>query len=290
MSKDKTFRVGVMNIVIHPHTHQKYVELWRTTFRARRSVELRSKFKALIGSHHPINSSDHLQGIEGEIYKFFDLDPNGAWYDLDSAKAANQDDLNQIKIPAKLKPDLALFNYVFLPKVHKLVYEAKTSDGKGLSPGSMEKVLSNLFSTPQIQQTFGKVEVTAVPQKDSLLKILKMHRLSSLTIDLRKPNPDDFDQIEKEIMDRLQNMKARRIVEKVIAERGETLKPDAEIRGLAEVAKSNGKVIAEGSDVDGTRVVKSTTTMPLVEATSYDPGNTDAKSALREKAYEMTGN
>lgn len=287
MARDRTFRVGVMNIVIHPHTAQKYADLWRMAYRSRKPVDLRGKFKGLIGSHHPVNSDNPLDGIQGEIYKFFDLDPDSPWFDLESAKKAEQEDVNQIRIPAKLKPDLVLFNYVFFPKVHKLVYEAKTTSGKGLSPGSMEKMLSNLFSNSRIQEEFGTVEVTAVPRRNSLQTLYKIYRLSSLIIDLRKPNADDFSKLERRYMKRLEDMKARRLQETIVAERGQNLEPDDEVKQLAEVAKSNGEVIAHGADADGMPVIKSTRAMPMIEAVSYDPDNSDAKSAILQKANEI---
>lgn len=287
MAKDRTFRVSVMNIVIHPHTAQKYADLWRMAYRSRKPVYLRGKFKGLIGSHHPINADNPLDGIQGEIYKFFDLDPDSPWFDLESAKKADQEDVNQIKIPAKLKPELVLFNYVFFPKVHKLIYESKTTAGKGLSPGSMESMLNNLFSNSRIQEEFGTVEVTAVPRRNSLQTLFKIHRLSSLMIDLRKPNADDFAKLERRFMKRLEDMKARQLREIVVAERGKHLEPDDEVKQLAEVAKSNGEVIAHGADVNGMPVVKSTKAMPMIEAVSYDPDNSDARSAILQKANEI---
>lgn len=287
MGKDRTFRVSVMNIVTHPHTIQKYVELWRTAFRLKQSVDLRAKFKGLIGSVHPIAASNHLDGLQGEIYKYFDLDPKGAWFDLESAKEADPEDVNEIKIPDKLKPDLALFNYVFLPKHHKLIYESKTTDGKSLSPGSMEKILKQIFSHPRILTEFGKVEVTAMPQKDSLATLFRIARLSKVIIDIKKPNADDFAKIEARFMKRMNKMNARGLQETIVAERGENLELDSEAMQLAEVAKSNGQVIVHGYEVDGTPTVKSTKEMPFIEATSYDPDTTDAKSALLQKANEI---
>lgn len=85
-------------------------------------------------------------------------------------------------------------------------------------------------------------------------------------------------------MARLDAMKARREEVKFVAERDQSLELDAEAKALAEVAKSNGKVVAEGYDGTGARVVKSTVSMPLIEPVRCDPDVTDAKTALMEDA------
>lgn len=199
MAKERTFYVSRINVVIHPHSVVRYVDLWRTAFRSRRAVEIGASFKGLIGSAHPVERNNFAAGIQGEFYKYFDLDPAGDWFNLESAKAAEPEDLVELNIPAKLKPDLTLFNYLFVPARHRLIYESKTADGKSLGPLRMEKLLRQIFAGPTVQERFGTVEVTAIPRKNSLDVLYSIPRLSTITIDIRKPNADDDFATEQQI-------------------------------------------------------------------------------------------
>lgn len=297
MAKKSLVRDGVqkrivmcgLNIVTHPHSPESYVKLVRALYALKRPLSIRGTQHLMIGELGPITKGDLLSGMQGSFYRFDQIDPNAPWFNVDNHEAATEDEMAKVSIPSSLKPNLKMFDFVFFPKGHHLYLESLT-DGQTLSPLSALKLLAGLCQVPSILREFGDVEITVVPDKESLEEIFRLYRLAKLSIDVKKPNPDDLEDEEEQVFARLERMGTRRIIEILSAEPGQTIAPDDEVKLLARVAANNGSVKAVGYSVEGERFVESTVDKPLREPIYYDPTVQTSGNALIEGARTYHAN
>ncbi len=286
MARSRKFTIAGLNIVTHPHSSEGYVKLFKSIFRQSLSISVRKNQRVMLGEMRPIvTGQDLVDGIFGRIYEFDQIDPNAPWFNVEKNEVATKDEIAKITIPAELKPNLAFFEYVFYPKTHRLYFITSYSN-ESLSPRYVEKLFLRLVGLPVIMKDFGKVEVTVLPDISQLDKILSIHRLAKLTIDVVKPNPDDNADAEEEVFSRLEQENARRIIQVLVAEPHESLVPNEDTKLLAKVAAidGNGKVEAVGFNEAGEKVEESTTKIPWKEPVSYDPDET----TLTEKFLSFT--
>lgn len=103
-------------------------------------------------------------------------------------------------------------------------------------------------------------------------------------IELVPPNPDDADEIERKLKERLKKQNVRKQTVQLDAERNQSIKPDAETVALAKVAASNGKVTATGHDAAGLKQELSTVDKPMRERVLHDPNVETLFDALRRTA------
>ncbi|SEL32151.1 DUF4747 family protein [Nitrosovibrio tenuis] len=280
MAQNRKITISGLNIVTHPHSPQKYVDLFRSAYRMKKSVALRTTQRLMIGELRRLDSDkEMIEGIYGRIYRFDQIDPNAPWFNVETNEVATQDEIAAITIPDELKPNLAMSDYVFYPRTHKLYYVSYHT-GVVLSPGSLLKLFDNLFSTPTITKEFGKVEITIIPDRTQLSKILALHRLAKLTIDVVRPNPDDNHDDEEEVFRRFDRLNVRRIFQVYTAESMESIKPDHDTTLLAKVAADNGKVTAIGYTASGQRVEESTSYAPWKESITYSPDEQNSPDVL----------
>lgn len=285
MPRERSFEVSAINIVIHPHSPARYLELIRRLGRMRTAVAVRGEYQAMIGTVAPIFEDDPEKGIWGEVWKFFELDPKSEWFNLVKHRRAEPDERKEIRIPPALKPHFSLFYYAFFPKQHLMIVETR-SRGKSLSAGAVAKMLERLCERPAIAAEFGRVEVTVEPSAESLELIFQIPEIRRLRIEVSRPNADDLAEATREVMERLGKMNAERQVVELTAERHESLQPDDDIRTLAEVAQSNGEVEAEGFSNER-RVYESTREHPLKETAKYDPNTQSSLEAFLTKARQL---
>jgi len=282
----RTIRVGAINITTHPHSPQGYLDLLNAIYKVRQPVKIQGKHHAHFGRMTPL-SSDPLDGVTGEFHKYFNLDVDGKWFNVEDLKAANERDVAKINIPDNLKPDFEGFRYVFFPKSHRLFFEVQAYRTSQLSPRHVEKLLTTLFSLPSIVETFGEVDVVIEPEAEKLEEILAMHRLRRLEIQVTRPNQDELSKAEKEVFRRLDEEFAVRETTILHAQPGKSLKPNNDTRTVARVAASNGKVIGEGTNENNRAVKESTQDHPWIEARQYHPSVENEFDVFVEKAKSM---
>ena len=269
MGRNRRFQYSALNIVTQPHSPDGYVALFRALYVLRRAVAVRGSQHLMIGELERVDRDDPLQGFTGRIYRFDQIDPGAPWFNVESKEEASEEELAEIRIPEALKPNLVKFNFVFYPQGHQFYFESMAT-GSTLSEGSMRKFFVTICAVPSIMEQFGPVDITVVPEHEQLARILSLPSLSKLVIDLRRPNADDQADDERVVLERLQRMKTRRLVETLTAERGETIEPDEQVRVLARVAAKNGSVSGTGYRADGGRVEESTEDRPWRQTVLYD--------------------
>lgn len=286
MARDRKIPLSAINIALHePHSAIHYVHLIQSLYSLRRVVVLRGTTGALIGSLHPLDKSQPENGFAGEFYQFVHLDANEPWFDVESLEEASKEDVAEIKIPEKLKPHLARFNFAFFPKGHRLYVQTRNKN-RTFSINSVKSLLDALLTAPRFLRYNG-VEVTIEPERESLSKILEIEYLRKLEIVLVRPNPDDHSADEREVLERLTRQDARRLDNTLYAAANEGLEPDADTKLLARVASSNGQVTGHGLDATGNVVIKSTIDKPWVETASFNPEVQTEFDAFLQKATEM---
>lgn len=278
----RQFRVAVLNIVMPvPHSPRRYIELLQAAYQRRRIVSLRGDYAGMLGG---LNTDNEV--IRGQFYKFFNLNVDSTWFNLSNQQEAEPDDLAQIRVPSHLKPHHLAVNFVFVPQKHRLIFV--TRDGReSLSPGMAKSLLDSLFSEPDLVQSFGEIEITIEPSREQLRRIFAMPRLKKLSIEVSPPNPDDLDEAERDVLDRMSEERAQRMMVELVSKHPRGLQPDATHRLLARVAQSNGKVSGHGEDEQGNTITLSTKDHPLVKVVSYDPDIQTRNDALTIEAQAL---
>jgi len=288
MARKRTLIVAVLNITMHPHSTEKYIELFKDAFRLNNSTMYQANHYALIGSFHPIAGTKENEGFHGGIYRFLDFDSGEPWINLSENKEASEEDLEEVNIPDNLRPGYHSNGYVFFPKEHLLFFERASSGQKALGPRHAKKIFEKLLNQKELTEKYGHIDVTIEPSHEALDKILKMPILSKLKLTITKPNPDFFGSgTDQEVEARFNALNAKSFEAELTAERNESLTPDEGICSLANVAASNGKVIGEGYDENGVRKQESTENHPYIETAKYDPDAHGLMGTLIAKAQQM---
>lgn len=270
MKRKYKFELSQLNIVTHPHTPEGYQKLFETAS----DLNLISKYygskKCMIATARSLKSEIVADCIHGSFFSFSELDFTEDWLNLQNLDAVDPSEVEELRIPNHLKPELRAFRYVFDLRTHKLVFESKNTLGQSLSPRQLEKALNGIFSNTQIISEFGKVEVTVIPETEALEKILSMYSLNTLHYRVVKPNPDEDDYEDRLFASmEAQNIRSREEVLK--KEKGaQTIKPDENTLKVLNVAKDNGYVEGEGKKANGDKEYDSTRSHPKQETIYFN--------------------
>ena len=111
--------------------------------------------------------------------------------------------------------------------------------------------------------------MTVWPTHDSAAKIMANQYLRSVHIVISAPNPDTQAESELEYLERLEELKAKRLELIVVAKRNEFIEPDAPLVRQAKVAGTNGRVDAIVVR-EGRTAKVSTTDTPLIYSHTFD--------------------
>lgn len=284
MGRQRKIEAGALNIKIHPHSTKRYIKLFNKVLAVGNHVKIWDKYYGTIGWLRPLDEKNPKNGIEGEIYKYLNIDPTKQWFDKKENKSIKVDkNKNPPPIPDSLKPHLQEIYFLFFPKKHRLFFEANN-----LSPNSAYKLFVGLLNDPEITKEFGIPDIHIESSKETIEKILSLPRLAFLEIKIALPNPDDSGKSDEEkVLARMLDEGARVVNEKKTAFRGQTLNPDDTTKLMMRVATSNGKVYAEGYDEGEKRVVESTESHPLKDKDFYDPDEITIYDAFRMLAKKM---
>lgn len=193
------------------------------------------------------------------------IDPSEPWFDISAGEVADEDELSRINIPGNLLPHLQIVPFVFRPKTHHLFFVAHDkSDHMGATVA--KKYFEGLLRSVVERGEYPPVDVTVIPDRDSIERILSMPGLEFIDIELVPPNPDDGEEAERLWEERVKRQNAKKLQMRLVAERHGFLRPDEQTVALARVASMNGKVVARGRDEKGQRVIESTVAQPMRHA------------------------
>ncbi|MFQ2387805.1 DUF4747 family protein [Aeromonas dhakensis] len=287
MARDKKLEYGALNITIHPHTPEKYIQLFIAARKLTSSAKLRGDQFGRIGTIHKLERGQVEPGpIVGEIMKFTNIDIEGEWFNIDSRKIATQNDLSKINIPEHLKPNLSRFSFIFFPKEHILVYEG-FYDGKTLTANLAEILFDKVLNHETLSNKFGQVLVSHIPEAGAIDRMLALKGITNLTLVTKRPNPDDLRTTEKRVHDRLKKLNAVQEERILKAVTGNELLLDSELKLEAKVAAKNGIVEIKRYNHDGKKEEFSTKDHPMRRTEFYNPNAESAFEILRDVAFSI---
>lgn len=285
MGKERTLRVGGLNVRVHTkHAADEYAELWKALHRLRLPTT-RGVNALMIGSVASLGDA-HDASLVGSIYRFTNINPEDPWFDIDEHKEADANDVAEVKIPTKLKPNLKEYPYLFDVKNHKLFFKSG-GHGGGISPLLVQRMLQNISGRPRIARRFGDVDLTVMTEKGMLGRLLRWPEIRQIELVLERPNPSDFDD-DHSFYERLKRRGLKKEVTTFVkANEEKTITPDGEMLKMFEIAVNNGKYTQKGKNAEGVIETASSTKYPLEEATTYDPELTNERNAFIEVASRL---
>ena len=285
MGKERSLRVGGLNIRVHTrHAADEYAALWKALHRLRQPTT-RGVNALMIGSVSPLDEAADSP-LVGSLYRFTNINPDDPWFDIDEHKEADAEDVAEVKIPKKLKPNLKEYPYLFDVKQHKLFFKSGGHDG-GISPALVQRMLQNISARPNIVRRFGEVDITVMTEKGALARMLMWPEIRQIELVLERPNPTDFDD-DQSFYDRLKRRGLKREVTTFVKANEEaTITPDPEMLKMFEIAVNNGKYTQKGRNAEGVIETVSSKRYPLEEATAYDPDLTTERDAFIEVARRL---
>lgn len=265
---EKTIRVAALNITTHPHSADRYVELLRAAKDNRVVAVARGDRSVLITQFRQPLTDDPTTYV-GTLSSFVALDPHMPWLNIERGEKADPQELEQIRVPDSLKPDMKQALFVFAPSVHRLIFEDGTL---GISVKETQKAVYVMLNDTRVLRELHGVNVSIEQDRATLDRILNMHKLTSLEIKITRPNPDDFGDADDDVEDRLKKQRVRTWYQKFTSDRGEGLAPDKTTVAEAQLAMSNGEVIARGTEAAKAKTKTiSTVNHPDIYSSNYDP-------------------
>lgn len=263
MSNQRKLQLGVVNITIHPHTANDYVDLLNLSAKVG-AVQIRGTTYAEL--KHPEFVDDFLYA---EIYKYTDIDKSSSWYNKSSEKLATPEEVDAIAIPDNLAPNAGKFSVYFYPRKHLIFYQSYYQNQK-LSPNQVVTVFENLFSHHKIKSKYGIVNVTHVPEKKKVEELISNTQKETLQFELTRPNPDSLEEVEREIMERMNNRNVAVHRQEYKSIDNTFIEMDEDMKTLARVAAKNGKVTSRVKESNGAKTILSTQAFPFTVTEYFD--------------------
>ena len=282
MARPRRIDVAALNIKMHPHSHDRYIQLIQIAYQYGIVGKIRGDDFGMLGSLKE-EKWDGARYIHGYLYKFLNINPEDPWLDFEKRQPILSEKGDPIpQVPEHLKPNLRTVRYVFDPRYHRLFFEAHI-----LSPGSARRLFSGIFADRKILKKYGPIDVELETSQEALERILKIPKLMTLEIIVTRPNQDDISGEERRILERLEKQRARKLEEKLSSVKSDTLRPDEETRGHMKAALSNGRVTGRGYDQQDQRVVESTESHPMIERALYDPNRDNLLEVFLEAVQKL---
>lgn len=287
MPQKRKAEAGAVNIRLHPHPdYHYYIKLFRSAFGLQKSLKSRGDQMLLLSYLERPKEKDGQVEVHGTLARFTDIDQEQPWFNMQTNDEAEEHDVMKINIPAHLKPNYKPFSFIFFPQKHLFVFE-RYSEGSTISHGIVASFFKRLFEEPEIVETYGSINIDVVCDHKGLDSILRIHQLKRLEITVKRPNPDDWADAERRVLEKLDAQNANKIEQKMTCITGQSIKPDNDTKVLAKVALSNGKVKGDGVDENGETVEYSTIDYPKTERMMYDPETMTASIAFNQIAHKI---
>ncbi len=286
MSKLRTIEIGALNIAMHkPHSPERYVSLFKDAKRLKRLIKLGSLHGAMLGSLSIPKELTRNEVVTGEIYRFVSIDGSLPWFNLETSDAATEDDLENVSIPSNLLPNLQRIEFVFLPYEHQLwLVTQDRKDRMGITTAA--KFFQLLFDVLVIEHKYPPIEVTPLPEEDSLEEMLSLKHLEKIVIELKRPNADDGGDLEKKLQKKMEKMNIRKMQTTYTTDTGATISPDEETKEFAKIASKNGNVSIVGRNAEGLPVRESTQAKPMIKSQHVNQEIENSMDVLKRVAKE----
>lgn len=284
MARKKKLKLGVINIVLQPHSKERYIELIENAFKGKVGIKI-------FGQHYamPVKIQEHDIKIEegyilGKIHRYTEIDKDQPWLDIIDNKHITDENGKPIpQVDEDVKPNSKTVFFMFLIDSHRLVF-----DTDGITHNLMLNFFKSLFNKAPLGR-IRKEEVTVNLETslETIEEMLAVYKINTVDILINKPNPDDLSSREGRVKEKLRKMHASEM-SVVVKSKDDELIPDEDTRILMNVAKSNGKVVLTGKDEEGKKVVESTESHPLTIIKEYTD-DIGYFGAMRHYSFEIVG-
>ena len=268
--------IAVLNIAMHNHDKGElsYEALFQTLNNDDIEVQLDETHAACIGELNTKKQYGEQRYFLGQIYKYAKIYPERDCLNTITKKVATDEEKKALIVPNHLRPHFVKIPFIFIPKGHRLYIQTKhKNDLFGITRA--KKLFELLVQNKEIFQKFGDVEVTVEPDSAEVEKLINRKDIDKLMVDIVRPNPDDIGNIEQAVFERMKkrNLKKQRI--EYTSVKDENLVLDDDLKTEVKIAASNGKVVAEGVNVENEKWKISTEETNLVIKTSYIADRTE---------------
>lgn len=287
MAKEKKVGIGAVNITMHPHSPEDYVQLFKDAKNLKCFARMSKDKAGLIAS---VNYHDKSKGktsaLRGDLYRFSNIDIEGSWFNTQTNQHAEETELNSVVIPEHLKPNSSRFSYIFFPESHVLFYESYY-DGHSLGSRSVLKLIEGALNDPRLVNKYGVIDVTVIPSREKLSMALSISRMDKLTMLIKRPNPDNHKNAERRVLQRLNSQNVAKYRHELVSIPGTSITPDPDTKTLAHVAARNGLVEVKGRDQTDHPVEYTTEDHPWKHSEYYDPGVETAYNTFANSVFQF---
>lgn len=255
--KQITRKLNVISVIMNPHPKGIYVETFKKVYESEKKVNQLGRKTGFLLS---FRESDHF--CYGTIGLYTDFNAAKEWIDLVTNQAVAIDQ----KMFDRYKPEFVTVPYIFIEDKHLFVFVSNN-----MSPGTAKRFLEHLLHG---ETGDSELEVVIKPDQKALDSILNDPNLVELVLTITVPNSDENSDAQKRLEDKLKKRQVHTYIEKHVAEKSKSIKPDNELRSVAQIAAETGEVDAKIQD-GRKKVPVSTSQFPLTTYMKYNPESQD---------------
>jgi hypothetical protein len=290
MARNRTVNYAVVDIKLlrEGTTVETYVELFEELRKNPRPIPMERNNYLKFRFIKPLNEENLLNGFSGEVFKSNGLTSD--WYDEEKNERNRHKNVEENYIPSNLKANPRFFKFIFFPLHQKLVCEVKDPENE-IQIGLLEKFLKKLIITDKLQDKFGRIIVSTVPEVISAEKIINSKTLKRIQICLEKPEiGEQFDSSHK-VISYMADTNTESYIQTYIAGKNDFLNLSDELKELIKFAAGHGIIEYKIENQEGLIEDKSTAeSNPLIIRVQYDPDETDQHYLIQAKALEIVSN
>lgn len=272
--------ICALNVRVHPHTPDTYVELFSLLYKSRGQAKVWGDREGVIRTFD--RKPDRDGRFYGTISTFTEIDLDQPWFNDETFDVSSFDEVEEIMIPDHLHPNVHSFLFCLDSQKH-LVFIEKYGQSGTMTPMSAMRFFQNICSRNNVTNRFGPVKISLVQSREALDAVFSLDQIKRVEILIQKPNdifPDDFEE-------HLNRKNAKSIEVKYKAENRSGIEVDDEIRSLSEASLLNGKTVVTGRDDTGQRTI-STENYPKIVQDKFpvDATDRDMFSNLVERFHD----
>lgn len=289
MARNRTVNYAVVDIKLlrEGTTVETYVELFEELRQNPRQIPLERNNYLKFRFIKPLNEENLLNGFSGEVFKSNGITSD--WYDEEKNERNRHKNVEENYIPSNLKANPRFFKFIFFPLHQKLVCEVKDPENE-IQIGLLEKFLKKLIITDKLQDKFGRIIVSTVPEVISAEKIINSKTLKRIHICIEKLEIEQFDSAHK-VISHMVDMNTESYIQTYIAGKNDFLNLSDEVKELIKFVAEHGIIEYKIENQEGLIEDKSTAeSNPLIIRVQYDPDETDQHYLIQAKALEIVSN
>lgn len=287
MARNRTVNYAVVDIKLlrEGTTVETYVELFEELRKNPRPIPMERNNYLKFRFIKPLNEENLLNGFSGEVFKSNGLTSD--WYDEEKNERNRHKNVEENYIPSNLKANPRFFKFIFFPLHQKLVCEVKDPENE-IQIGLLEKFLKKLIITDKLQDKFGRIIVSTVPEVISAEKIINSKTLKRIHICVEKLEIDEQSDSAHKVISHMVDMNTESYIQTYIAGKNDFLNLSDEVKALIKFAAEHGIIEYKIENQEGLIEDKSTAeSNPLIIRVQYDPDETDQHYLIQAKALEI---